>query len=204
MTYFKPMMKNKLLFTFTTLFLLTACSSNDQPQEPSNNTTEQNTENITNFSADDMRTAALQGNLDIVQQSVEQGIDIEESDQLDRTALMFASYNGHTEVVQFLIEQGADVQKQNSEGRTSLMFASSGPFPDTVERLLENGSDPNVKDSIEGWTPLMYAAAEGNIDVIEVLLDYDADVSVQDTDGETASDFARNNGHSDAAALLVQ
>ena len=115
---------------------------------------------------------------------------------------MFASYNGHTEVIGFLIEEGAVIEKQNSEGRTPLMFASSGPFPETVELLLQNGASPDIKDSVEGWTALMYAAAEGNREVIEVLLDYDADVSLQDADGETALDFARNNGHSGAVSLL--
>ncbi len=200
--YFKIIMKNKLTYILSLLLFVAACSSDNSPRESGTTLPEQPTQNRFKFTAEDMRTAALQGNLDVVQQCVTQGIDIEEADQLDRTALMFASFNGHTEIVGFLIEKGADVQKQNSEGRSSLMFASSGPFPETVQLLLENGSDPNAKDSIEGWTPLMYAAAEGNIEVIEVLLDYDADVTLQDTDGETATDFARNNGHSEVVALL--
>jgi ankyrin repeat protein len=195
-------MKNKLLLTFTLLFLLAACTSNDQSHQPQDTASQSENQNSPSYSAEDLRNAALEGNLESIRQIVDTGVDVEEVDQLGRTALMFASYNGHTKVVHFLIEQGADVQKQNSEGRTSLMFASSGPFPATVELLLENGSDPNAKDSVEGWTPLMYAAAEGNIEVVEVLLDYNADGSIQDTDGETAADFARNNGHADVVALL--
>jgi len=195
-------MKNRFLLTFTLLFLLAGCSSDENSEQPQNTTSQPDAQNSTAYSSEDLRNASLQGDLESIRQIVEAGIDIEEGDQLGRTALMFASFNGHTEVVQFLIEQGAEVQKQNSEGRTPLMFASSGPFPETVELLLENGADPNVKDSIEGWSALMYAAAEGNIEVIEVLLDYNADVSLQDVDGETATDFARNNGHSDVVSIL--
>ncbi|NBC66897.1 MAG: ankyrin repeat domain-containing protein [Bacteroidetes bacterium] len=195
-------MKNKLLFTLTLLFLWVGCSSDDTSQRPQGTFSQPDTQTSQSYSAEDLRNASLQGDLESVRQIVDSGVNIEEGDQLDRTPLMFASFNGHSEVVLFLIEQGADVQKQNSEGRTPLMFASSGPFPETVELLLENGADPNIKDSVEGWSALMYAAAEGNMEVIEVLLDYNADISLSDTDGETAADFARNNGHSDAVALL--
>lgn len=195
-------MKNKLLFTFTILFFLAACSSNDRSQESQDSTSKTDAQNSASYTAEDLRNASLQGDLEMIRQIVDAGVDIEEGDQLNRTALMFASFNGHSEVVRFLIEEGAVVEKQNSEGRTPLMFASSGPFPETVELLLENGADPNIKDSVEGWSALMYAAAEGNIEVIEVLLEHNADVTLQDTDGETAADFARNNGHSDVVALL--
>lgn len=195
-------MKNKLIFTFTILFLLVACSSNDQSQQPKDSASQSGIQNATSYTAEDLRDASLRGDLEMVRQIVDGEVNIDEGDQLDRTALMFASYNGHTEVVRFLIEKGAEVQKQNSEGRTALMFAASGPFQETVELLLENGADPNIKDSVEGWSALMYAAAEGNAEVIEVLLDYNADARLEDTDGETATDFARNNGHSDVVALL--
>lgn len=198
-------MKNKLLFAFTLLILLAGCSSDESPQEEESNvpeSTENQIQSTTAPNGEDLRTASLQGDLEMVRQLTDDGVDITDGDQLGRTALMFASFNGHTEVVQFLIEQGADVQKQNSEGRTPLMFAASGPFPETAELLLENGADPNIKDSIEGWSALMYAAAEGNSEVVEVLLEYNADVSLQDSDGETAADFARNNGHSNVVTLL--
>ncbi|MDZ7720576.1 MAG: ankyrin repeat domain-containing protein [Balneolaceae bacterium] len=196
------MMKNILLYTFTLLVLLAGCSSNDRSEQSQSTTSQTEPQNRTTYTAEDLRNASLQGDLDQVRQIVDSGVNIEEGDQLERTALMFASFNGHSEIVEFLIEQGAVVQNQNSEGRTPLMFAASGPFPETVELLLENGADPNIKDSVEGWTPLMYAAAEGNVEVIEVLLDYNADVSLLDSDGESAADFARNNGHSEVVALL--
>lgn len=195
-------MKNKFFFTFTLLFLLVGCSTDDTAQRTPDTPSQSDAQTSHSYSADDLRNASLQGDLESVRQIVDSGVNIEEGDQLDRTPLMFASFNGHSEVVSFLIEQGSEVQKQNSEGRTPLMFASSGPFPETVEILLENGADPNIKDSVEGWSALMYAAAEGNMEVIEVLLEYNADISLADTDGETAEDFARNNGHSDVVALL--
>lgn len=154
------------------------------------------------LTSEDLRNAALNGQTNIVKQAIEQGVDVHEGDQLERTALMFASYNGQSEIVRFLVEQGADIHKKNTEDRTALMFAASGPFPETVEFLLDEGADPNVRDNVEGWTPLMYASAEGNLEVVQILLDHGADASLEDTDGETAFDFARNNGHTQVLNLL--
>lgn len=151
-----------------------------------------------------LRDAALNGQINRVREAVNQGTDLHEADALGRTALMFAAYNGHTNVVRFLIEEGADAEAVNDEGRTALMFAASGPFPETVELLLEKGVSPDRTDAVEGWSALMFAAAEGNSKVVRKLLDYGADVSLQDADGETAADFARNNGHMELVQLLDQ
>ena len=194
-----------LIFAIVCLSILSTCER-DTPEPGSLNERSSSTQTETSpsndLSASDLRGAALNGNIDLVREAIEQGVDIQETDELDRTALMFAAYNGHTEIVQLLAENGSEITRPNSEGRTPLMFASSGPFPETVEYLLKNGAEPNSKDSIEGWTPLMYAAAEGNREVVEILLEHGADPNLEDTDGETAIDFAANNGHSEVVTLL--
>ena len=149
-----------------------------------------------------MMGAALEGSLNTVQQAVEQGLDVNGTDQAGRTPLMMASYNGHTQVVRYLLDQGADVHASNAEGRTPLIFAASGPFPETVELLLESDADPNLTDDGEQWTALMFAAAGGHTEVVQVLLDHGADPSLQDEDGETALDFARSNNHTEVVKLL--
>lgn len=205
----KPRFSIKLkMSSILMLTLLIFCSCGKQKsqeaQSAKNETAPPGEDTAAVLTSEDLRNAALTGRMDIIEQAIEQGVDPDQGDQLERTALMFASYNGHTEIARFLVEHGADITKKNAEDRTSLMFAASGPFPETVEFLLEKGADPNVKDNIEGWTPLMYASAEGNRDVVQILLDHDADVSAEDTDGETAIDFARNNGHSAVVSLLQE
>lgn len=150
----------------------------------------------------DLRSAALNGDLQTVNESIEHGISVDDTDELGRTALMFAAFNGHNEVIDLLIANGAEVNLENDEGRTALMFASSGSFPETVLLLLENRADVNRSDSVEEWTPLMFAAAEGNNEVVEILLQHEADLNAKDSDGETATDFAGKNGHSQTVTLL--
>lgn len=194
------------VFVITILAFSVACEGEKRPEAGPENQEMESSQSepaqSINLTASDLREAALNGNIETVQNAIEQGVDPQEADPLGRTALMFASYNGHTEIVRRLAEFEGNIDQKNSEGRTSLMFAASGPFPETVEFLLQEGADPNAKDSVEGWSPLMYAAAEGNFDVVEVLLEYQADVSLKDEDGETAIDFARNNGHMEVVGLL--
>lgn len=195
------------MLTIAMITMITACSKGESPQtesESEETVSSPNAESSPKLTSEDLRTAALNGDVELVMESIEQGVDLHETDPLGRTALMFASFNGHSDIIRFLLEKGADVNEQNNEGRTPLMFASSGPFPEAVELLLGEGADPNVTDSVEGWSPLMYAAAEGNLEVVQILLNHGADSSLQDDDGETALDFAGNNNHGEVVSLLEE
>ena len=188
------------LFILGFSFAVISCEREEQETEPNAELIDES--NADKWSSVDLRGAALNGDFQIVNESIDQGISVDDTDELGRTALMFASFNGHSEVIQFLIANGAEVNLENDEGRTSLMFAASGPFSQTVSLLLENGADVNRSDSVEEWTPLMYAAAEGNNEVVELLLEHGANPNAKDTDGETALDFAENNGHAQTVTLL--
>ena len=188
------------LFIIVFSIAVISCGSGEQKSESQMDVTDKST--VNELSAGDLRGAALNGDFKTVSDALKQEIPVDEPDELSRTALMFAAFNGHTEVIRLLIDEGADVNLRNDEGRSPLMFAASGPFPETVLLLLDKGVEVNVQDSIEGWSALMYAAAEGNRDVIEILLNHGADASLEDDDGETAIDFAANNGHAQTVTLL--
>lgn len=187
-----------LFFSFAAL----SCESNEQKSELNAGPADQPAAN--QWTASELRGAAFTGDLQTVNASIEQGVSVDETDELGRTALMFAAYNGHNEVIDLLIENGAEVNLENDEGRTSLMFAASGHFTETVRLLIKNGAELNMQDSVEGWSALMYAAAEGNNDVVELLLANGADPSLEDKDGETSADFASNNGHTEIVNLLKE
>ena len=53
--------------------------------------------------------ASEQGSLDGVRLLVENGADVNRTDDLDSTAIMYAAYEGNAEVVEYLLEQGADI-----------------------------------------------------------------------------------------------
>lgn len=115
---------------------------------------------------------------------------------------MLAAFDGHTQIVRMLLDNRARIDTRDNMGRTALMYAASGPNPETVQLLLERRADPNLADKEEKFTALMFAAAEGQIRVVEILLAHGADAALKDADGETALDFARQNGHTAVIRLL--
>jgi ankyrin repeat protein len=146
--------------------------------------------------------AALNGNSQSIMEAMENGYDVNSTDQEQHTALMMAAYNGHSEVVEMLLEHGATVDLRDNQDRTALMYASTGPFNESVKLLLEAGADPNLVDNDEHFTALMFAAAEGQKEVVSTLLKHGADKALLDVDGESAYDFAVANGHPEVAAIL--
>jgi ankyrin repeat protein len=151
---------------------------------------------------EEMRLAALEGDMERVKKSLDAGINANALDQEGHTALMLAAYNGHTDIVLYLIDKGAVVDLRDLMGRTALLYASTGPFPETVKTLLDQGAEPNVVDSGEHFSPLMHAAAEGHLDVVKLLLEYGANQTLTDVDGDNAEFFARQAGHDQVVRYL--
>lgn len=151
---------------------------------------------------DQLLEAALNGNYQAVEKALEKGFDVETTDEQMHTLLMMAAYNGHSMIVRLLLDRGAAVDHRDIMNRTALMYASTGPFNETVTLLLDAGADPNLVDGDEHFTPLMFAAAEGQADVVATLLENGANKSMVDVDGESAYDFALNNGHAEVAKML--
>ena len=68
----------------------------------------------------ELRFCASTGILERVQQLVEGGADIDETDDEGITALMLASLQGHYEIVVYLVEHGANVAHTDDDGMTAL------------------------------------------------------------------------------------
>ncbi len=139
--------------------------------------------------------AALNGDFDNLKKMVKGGMDVNTTDEENRTALMLAAYNGHTDIVKYLLDNGAKINTLDNMGRHALIYASSGPFPETVKVLLHARADPNIIAKGDGWTALMYASAEGQLEVVKILLDNGADPTIREVDGDDAKSFAHKNGH---------
>ena len=85
-------------------------------------------------------------NLETIQKFVNDGGDVNASDQNGRTHLHFACYNDRLDVVSFLLSSGADINKLDTWGRNALEVASkiyhdtSEYQPAIIMALLEKGS----------------------------------------------------------------
>jgi ankyrin repeat protein len=86
----------------------------------------------------------------------------------------------------------------------------------SIELLLRCGANPNdrneemYRDDLEahggwdwrGYSALTYSAKRGMFAVVKMLLDHGADVYLTRTDGKTALQLARENGHPKTAELI--
>ena len=148
--------------------------------------------------------AALNGDIQTIEAELAAGVDVNATslNGQSQTVLMLAAFNGHTKLVEMLIDRGGEVNHLDATGRTALMYCCSGPFPETVKVLIDKGAKVNIVDNSEKWTALMFAAAEGQTANVKLLLDNGADVKPKDIDGDTAADFAANNGHHQVSKMI--
>ncbi|MHA2789540.1 ankyrin repeat domain-containing protein [Corynebacterium sp. S7] len=73
---------------------------------------------------------------------IDQGVDVNMTNQDGNTFVMLAAYSGHGELVDALIARGADVNKQNDRHQTPLAGVIFKKEDQIIDALLEAGADP--------------------------------------------------------------
>ena len=117
--------------------------------------------------------ASSAGDVEMVQEILGQGADINGFGAGGSTALFFAAdeSNDTAETVEFLLKNGADPNIAVYGSRETPLHASAfhGEI-ESVKLLLEAGADPNAVNKND-QTPLMMAAMGLGMDVVEFLMD---------------------------------
>lgn len=165
--------------------------------------------------------AAYRGHKELIKFFLEDGIDINYSDELGYTALMLAAAKGHREIVELLFEKDAIVNQKDVSGSTALFHAAAKGNAEVVKLLLDKGADVScVNDNLN--TPLLEAAQqflylpskhltddvqekasqransqlvlEGYKDSIAYLLKAGSNAQAKNKDDKTALDYAIEKG----------
>jgi ankyrin repeat protein len=177
------------------------------------------TKDSDNFGFTPLHAACFHGHVQVFNELLEHGADVEANANRGFTPLQFASCEGHMQVLKALLSVGADVNATTEFGSTALTGASNRGHVQVVMELVKHGADIEAKDG-DGMTPLHNAAMEGQLTVVNELLSPSdsngastsilgkrktrgADIEAKDRDGDTPLHIASLYNHLSVVGALL-
>ncbi|XP_077989249.1 uncharacterized protein LOC144443584 [Glandiceps talaboti] len=137
---------------------------------------------------------AAQGELTLLAEKLQKGLDVDIQDENGHTPIMWACSQNQTTIVEYLLDKGADANICNIDGETALAFACSYGSVEIVQLLLMVGVDVNVYD-MNGGTPFVYAVYNNHPKCVQLLLQNGADLAMATESGHTPLSIAMTMGH---------
>jgi len=153
-------------------------------------------------SGEPLRIAISINRLDIVDQLILSGADVNLADEKGFTPLMHAA-GVSPELVATLLQRGADPKTTDpTEGLNALMIACAKGNLKTVRLLLDSGCNPNSM-TVDHNTPMMAAAYNCQDSIVQYLIQVGADVNAQGDSGSTALLYSAMGGCPDTTKTLL-
>lgn len=145
---------------------------------------------------------AKKGDIEPVKLFLDEGMDINATNEKGQTAIMRAAEYQRTEVVTLLLEKGADVHlRSNQHERTAFMEAASSGNCVIIKQLAERGAEINARDHTN-YTPLHFACMWGHVEAVKLLIELDANPDIEDVTGVTPMIIAEQNGNAEVVQIL--
>ncbi|XP_061086487.1 kinase D-interacting substrate of 220 kDa B-like isoform X2 [Conger conger] len=146
--------------------------------------------------------AAEQGSLEIVQELIKRGANINLDDVDCWTALISATREGHVEVVKELLASNANLEHRDMGGWSALMWAAYKGRTEVARLLLEKAANPNITGQYSVY-PIIWAAGRGHAEIVRLLLHYGGKVNCSDKYGTTPLIWASRKGHYECVMHLL-
>ena len=118
--------------------------------------------------------SAYKGDIESLQQSLDDGEDINQRDARGYTPLMTATYYNFYSIADYLLKNGADIDAQGKDGRTALILATCNKNIRIIKLLMKY--NPNVDVVDHSGRSAKDHAANLNLKVISKILDRDMDM----------------------------
>ncbi|KAL4624039.1 kinase D-interacting substrate of 220 kDa-like isoform X3 [Arapaima gigas] len=148
--------------------------------------------------------AAEQGSVEIVQELIRRGANVNLDDVDGWTALISAAKEGHVEVVRELLANNANLEHRDMGGWSALMWAAYKGRVEVAHLLLEKGANPNITGQQYSVYPIIWAAGRGHADIVHLLLQHGGKVNCSDKYGTTPLIWAARKGHFDCVMHLLE
>ncbi|ETT01047.1 MULTISPECIES: ankyrin repeat domain-containing protein [Providencia] len=127
----------------------------------------------------DFLKAAEQGQLAILKNCLEKGVDINSTNRQGRTAIVNASLNQHYECVDFLIHAGADINKQDQTCFNPFLLSCLNNDLTLLRLVLP--AKPNLDLLTRfGGVGITPASEKGHVEIVRELLE-NTDINVNHT-----------------------
>ncbi|XP_034153163.1 kinase D-interacting substrate of 220 kDa B isoform X3 [Esox lucius] len=149
-----------------------------------------------------LMVAAEQGSLEMVQELIRRGANVNLDDVDCWTALISAAKEGHVDVVRDLLANNANLEHRDMGGWSALMWAAYKGRVEVAKLLLEKGASPNITGQYSVY-PIIWAAGRGHAEVVHQLIQHGAKVNCSDKYGTTPLIWAARKGHYDCVMHLL-
>ena len=135
-----------------------------------------------------LHIAASKGDLNLTRYCIEEHkLNINASNSLGETPLMFAVKADKTSLVTYLIGQGAELEAENHIGETALFYSASNNV-NMFDLLVQKGAIVSHKTN-DSTTLLINAAQNLNLKVVQLLLENGAKIDDVNDEGYSAFQY---------------
>ncbi len=126
-------------------------------------------------------------NIETIQRLIEQGADVNASDEYGFTPLMQAVGDNHYDVAKLLLENGAKVRAVNTLKDTAISILVNSKDFDVkmLDLLVENGASLKLKTSLRNNLLMCAIKNYPSVEKIKILIDRGLDVNNVNAGGET-------------------
>lgn len=112
--------------------------------------------------------AVRKGQLQLVEQELGNGADVNTTDKHKRSLLLIATHDNNIEMAKLLVKHGADVNQQDEIDDSPFLFAGASGYADLVKLFLANGARFDVFNRYNG-SALIPACERGHLEVVRIL-----------------------------------
>ncbi|CAH1795976.1 unnamed protein product [Owenia fusiformis] len=152
-----------------------------------------------------LHEAAKKNNPATIKKMLEEKVDVNSKNNLDRTPLMWAAAKGHNEIVSILLAAGADMEAEDKYAMRPMLWAAWFGHKDTVRLFINAGADANGYNKL-GLNVIHCAASGNNVELMELLHEQleSFDINKVEKNEMTCLHLAAANGHVEMIEKLIE
>ena len=154
---------------------------------------------------------------EVIQAIVDKGVNVDDQNKENVTALMFACMNGNEDTIKILLNAGADPNLEDVDGNTSLYYAVCGAVNAEsigIDLILETKACSHISNANYDTCLCesarvdccrdMIQGIECNKEMLQAIIDHGADVNATNKQHVTALMKSCQEGNADAINILLK